>query len=205
MGEPQLGYSPSQLKLVDQHRVMTIGRLEGILVDLDGVCTMEDFEFIDIVDNPSPYLALLGMDWAFENQTIINLKTRKMIFESGEYKVISPLDPSEGERYVEPVTENMLTEDVNQLYRTTAHEEDYINPTADGILSWRSYSSCASYSNVGLENWKKKLHELSTRRCTRMTRALRWVGTEVQEPPMFDGMNDLEEFLLNFEVEVMEN
>jgi hypothetical protein len=49
MGQPQLGYSPIQLKLANQHRVVPIGRLKGILVDLDGVHTMEDFEVIDIV------------------------------------------------------------------------------------------------------------------------------------------------------------
>jgi hypothetical protein len=91
-----------------------------------------------------------------------------MIFESGEYRVIAPLDPSEGGRYVEPATDNILTEDVNQLYRTTTREEDYINPTADGMLSWRSISSCASDSDTGLENWQQRLHELSTRRCARM-------------------------------------
>jgi hypothetical protein len=80
---------------------------------------MADFEVIDIVDNTFPYPTLLGLDWDFDNQTIINLKTRKMIFESGEYRVIAPLDPSEGGRYVEPATDNILTEDVNQLYRTT--------------------------------------------------------------------------------------
>jgi hypothetical protein len=91
-------------------------------VDLDGVHTMEDFEVIDIVDNTTPYPTLLGLDWEFDNQAIINLKTRKMIFESGEYRVIAPLDPSEGGRYVEPVTENFITEDINQLYRTTTRE-----------------------------------------------------------------------------------
>jgi hypothetical protein len=75
-----------------------------------------------------------------------------MIFESWEYKVIVPLDPLEGGRYVEPVTYNILTGDVNRLYRKTMHEEDYINPSADYMLSWRSISSCASDSETGLEN-----------------------------------------------------
>jgi hypothetical protein len=70
--------------------------LKGILVDVDGVHTMAYFEVIDIVDNYSPYPTLLGLDWDFDNQDIINFKTRKMIFESGGYKFISPLDPSEG-------------------------------------------------------------------------------------------------------------
>jgi hypothetical protein len=95
MGKPQLGYSPIHLKLTNQHIVMPIGRLKGIPVDIDGVCSMDDFEVIDIVDNTSPYPALLGLDWPFDNRDIINLKTRKMIFEFGEYKVIAPLDPLE--------------------------------------------------------------------------------------------------------------
>jgi hypothetical protein len=109
-----------------------------------------------------------------------------------------PLDPSEGRRYVEPTTDNILTEDVSQLYRTTVCEEDYINPTVDDMLSWRSISSCASDSNIALENWQQQLHELSTRRCARMTCALRWIDSKVREPPTFYGMNDLEEFLMNF-------
>jgi hypothetical protein len=54
------------------------------------------------VDGTKPYLTLLGLDWEFDNQTIIKLKTRKMKFELGEYRFIFPLDPSEGERFVEP-------------------------------------------------------------------------------------------------------
>jgi hypothetical protein len=45
---------------------------------------------------------------------------------------------------VEPVTDNILTEYVNQLYRTTMCEDDYINPNVDGMLIWRSISSSAS-------------------------------------------------------------
>ena len=41
MGEPTLGYSPIQLKLENQHRVIPISILKGILVDLDGAHTME--------------------------------------------------------------------------------------------------------------------------------------------------------------------
>ena len=62
MGEPTLGYSPIQLKMENQHRVIPIGRLKGILVDLDGVHTMAYFEIIDIVDNTTPYPILLVLD-----------------------------------------------------------------------------------------------------------------------------------------------
>jgi hypothetical protein len=103
MGKPIIGYSPVQLKLANQHRVLPIGRLKGVTIDLDGVCTMADCEVIEIVDGTTPYQALLGMDWEFDNHAIINLKTRKMTFESGEYRVIAPLYPLEGERFVEPL------------------------------------------------------------------------------------------------------
>jgi hypothetical protein len=86
------------------------------------------------MDGRTPYPTLLGLDWAFDNHAIINLKTQKMTFESGEYRVIAPLDPSEGERLVEHTC--LELEEINQLYRTTAHNEDYVNSTADGILNW---------------------------------------------------------------------
>jgi hypothetical protein len=43
MGEPTLVYSHVQLKLANQLRVLPIGRLKGVTVDLDGVHTMVDF------------------------------------------------------------------------------------------------------------------------------------------------------------------
>jgi hypothetical protein len=74
-----------------------------------------------------------------------------MTFDSGEYKFIVPLDPSEGERFVEPTYLDL--EEINQLYRTSTREEDYVNPTTDGVLSWRSVTSCTSDSDTYLENW----------------------------------------------------
>ena len=82
MGEPTLGYSLVQLKLSNQHIFLPIGSFKGVTVDLDGVCTKEYFEVIEIVDGTTPYPTLLGLDWAFGNQVIINLKIRKMTFES---------------------------------------------------------------------------------------------------------------------------
>jgi hypothetical protein len=81
------------------------------------VRTKDDFKVIQIVDDTTHYLAFLGFDWVFDNQAIIKLKTRKMTFESGEYRVIAPLDPSEGERLVEPTCLDL--EEINHLYRTT--------------------------------------------------------------------------------------
>jgi hypothetical protein len=67
MGEPTLGYSPVQLKLANQQRVLPIGRLKWVIIDLDGVHTKSNFEVIEIVDGTTPYPTLLGLDWAFEN------------------------------------------------------------------------------------------------------------------------------------------
>ena len=39
------------------------------------------FEFIKIIDDNTPYPELLGINWAFENQVIINLKKKTMSFE----------------------------------------------------------------------------------------------------------------------------
>jgi hypothetical protein len=94
---------------------------------------MGNFEVIEIVYGRTPYPTLLGLDWAFDNQAIINLKTRKMTFESGEYRFIATLNPSEGERFVEITCLDL--EEINQLYKTTMQEEDYVNPTVDGVLS----------------------------------------------------------------------
>jgi hypothetical protein len=79
-----------------------IRRLTGIPVDLDDVHTMDDFEVIDILENTSPYPTLLGLDWAFDNQYIINLKTRKIILEYGEYIVLHHWIPT-----VEPIVCHM--------------------------------------------------------------------------------------------------
>jgi hypothetical protein len=68
------------------------------------------------------------------------LKRREMIFEFGYLKFTTPLDPSEGKRYIEPTKGN----DIDNLYNMTVRMDDYVNPTADGTLSWRSINSCAS-------------------------------------------------------------
>jgi hypothetical protein len=63
MGEPTLGYSHVQLKITNQCRVLPIGRLKGVTIDLDGVRTTPYCEVIEIVDGTTPYPTLLGLDW----------------------------------------------------------------------------------------------------------------------------------------------
>ena len=85
------------------------------------------------MDGTTPYPTFLGLDWVFDNHAIIKLKMRKMTFESGEYKIIAPLESYEGERFVEPTFLDL--EEINQLYRTIVREEYSVNPTAYGLLS----------------------------------------------------------------------
>jgi hypothetical protein len=43
------------------------------------------------------------------------------------------------------------------------------------------------------------MYEVSTRTCVRLTREVRWIGTEVSNLVTFNGINHLEDFLLEFE------
>jgi hypothetical protein len=68
--------------------------LIGIPLNIDGVRNIADFKVIEILDDSEPYPTLMGLEWAFENQEIINFKRREMIFEVGDVKVTVPLDPT---------------------------------------------------------------------------------------------------------------
>ena len=73
--------------------------MSSIPVDLDGMRNLADFEVMEIIDDNTLYPMLLGIDWAFNNQAIINLKKKTMSFEGNEIRVIGPLDPALGPRY----------------------------------------------------------------------------------------------------------
>ena len=76
-----------------------MGHLFNVPIDLEGVRSLDDFEVIEIIDDSMSYPTLLGIDWAFENQEIINLKKKIMSFEGNGIQVIGPLDPALGPRY----------------------------------------------------------------------------------------------------------
>ena len=80
-----------------------IGRLTQVHVEVEGLRTYVDFEVIDIVADTNPYPTLLGIDWAIDNRTIINFKKRILSFEDSEIRVVVPIGPLKGQRYVEPV------------------------------------------------------------------------------------------------------
>ena len=64
---------------------------------------------------------------------------------------MSPIDPLEGQRYVEPIYNEGQGDYLDQIYNVTPMQEDYINLTAYGNLSWRCTSSCTSDSGEALE------------------------------------------------------
>jgi len=101
MGKSNLIWSPVKLRFENNHKIVSIGRLTGVPMNLDGVHNKENFEVIEIGVDSQPYLTLMGFEWAFDNQAIINLKRREMIFEVGDLKVTAPLEPTEGKRYKE--------------------------------------------------------------------------------------------------------
>ena len=61
MGKPPLEWSSIQLRLANQEKVLPVGRLGQVQVDIEGLRTFADFEVIDIVDDTTPYPERLGL------------------------------------------------------------------------------------------------------------------------------------------------
>lgn len=146
MGESKLESSTIQLRMANQQKIIPLGRLSKIA----GVKIRANFEVIQIVEDADPYPALLGLDWAIDMGGIINLKKISMVFENEGTWVIVPSDLTKGEWYMEPMREE---EDVDHIYKLTAQDEDWINPTMDGVLCWEKDNECFSDSDGEIENW----------------------------------------------------
>jgi len=136
LGKLRLTYSQIQLRVENQYCIFPIGRSKNMEIDVAGVKTIVDFEFIEIMGDKDPYPTLLGIDWAYENYVVIDLKKYTMTFEAKGIKVVQTLDTYIGPRYIEPTEYNMEGEDLDQLYTVTSGtRDDYINPTANGLVS----------------------------------------------------------------------
>jgi hypothetical protein len=59
-----------------------------------------------------------------------------MKFEKYGLRVIAPLDLDEGQRYIEPIREEDHAYELEKIYKMTTRQQDYINPTVDGNMSW---------------------------------------------------------------------
>jgi len=69
-----LQWYPIQLRMVNQQKIIPMGQLQGVTMDIKGASALADFEVIEIVDDNNPYPALLGIDWAIDMNGVINLK-----------------------------------------------------------------------------------------------------------------------------------
>ena len=107
---------------------------------------------IKIINDSNPFPTLLGIDWDFNNLTIVKLKKKKMTFEGHNIRIVMPLDPSIGPRYTEPIHAEEEVRNIDDFNKVTTMQDDYINPTVGGTLSWRYTSSYTLDSEEGLEN-----------------------------------------------------
>lgn len=156
------------------------------------------------MDDNNRYPEALRIDWAFEMDVVINMKQWKMTFERKALMVIVPLEPAEGAQYIEPVYDYEEDDDLNQNYKITPHDEYQINPTIDGQITQDREKSCTSDSNEELKHWQNRLHEVSTLCCNMMVKSLQWVSTKVRKNFHYDGLNNVNIFLDEFEREVPE-
>jgi hypothetical protein len=120
MAKSKLAFSPIQLRLANHQRVIPLGHLTSVPVDLDGMHSLADFEVIEIIDDSTPYPTLLGIDWAFKNQAIINLKKKTMSFEGNGIQVIGPLDLILGPQYTGLITTEEEARNIDTVYKLTA-------------------------------------------------------------------------------------
>jgi hypothetical protein len=128
--------------MVNQYYIFLVGRMENKKIDVAGVKNTTNFEVIEIMGDKDPYLVLLRIYWAYEKNAIIDIKRDTMTFEADGIKLVQPLDPCLGTRYIEPVDNNMESDSLDQLYTiTTGRRPNYINPTAYGSVSWRRIQS----------------------------------------------------------------
>jgi len=120
MGKIVLQWSPIQLRMVNQQKIIPMGRLQGITVNIEGASALEDFEVIEIVDEINPYPSLLAIDWATNINGVITLKKQKVIFEKKSLRVIIPLDATEGSCYMESVCDYENDGDLDCVYKIIA-------------------------------------------------------------------------------------
>lgn len=105
--------------MVNWHKIIPMGKLQGIIVDIEGVSALVDFEVIQIFDHNNPYPELLGIVWATNMNGVINLKKCKMIFENNSLHIVIPLDPAERSRYTELVRDYESDDDLHYIYKIT--------------------------------------------------------------------------------------
>lgn len=79
------------------------------------------------------------------------MKKHKMIFEKNSLRIVVPLDPAEAAQYTELVHDDDNDDDLDCIYKITVREQDWVNLTRDGRISWECESSCTSDSDEEVE------------------------------------------------------
>ena len=87
-----------------------------------------DFDVIEVVQEGGSYPTLLWIEWDNDSMVVINFKKWVMTFENQDVKVIAPMDPQEGRRYIEPVRDE-AGRSWDHAYNIS---KDYVHPTVDG-------------------------------------------------------------------------
>lgn len=124
------------------------------------------------MDKSSPYPVLLGIDWATDMNEVINLKKWKMIFEKKSLRVVIPLDSAEEPHYTEPVHDKGSDDELDCIYKITTRNQDWVNLTVEGRISWEHVESCTKDSNEEDEQWHNRLNGVTTSNYNMMTRLL---------------------------------
>ena len=102
-------------------------------------------------------------------------------------------------QYTKPVRDDDSDDDLDCIYKITTQGEDWVNLTADEIISWEHESSCTSDSDEEIERLQNRLHEVTTLNCNMMIRSLHCMTTEARELPTYDGLSAVDEFLSKFD------
>jgi len=76
-----------------------------------------------------------------------------MIFEKKSLRITVPLHPAEGSRYIKHVRDYESDDNLDYIYKITTQDQDWVNPTMDGWITWDRESSCTSDSDKEIEHW----------------------------------------------------
>lgn len=199
MGKPTLQWSPIQLQMANQQKILPMERLQGIIIDIDGASTWMEFEVIEIMDESSVYPIFLGINWTTDMNGVIDLKQRKMILERKSLRVVVPLDPTEGPRYTEPVRSNERDNALDCIYNIVVHRKK-----EERRPSWDYASSCTTDSDKEDKRWQNRLNGTTTLHFNMMTKSLYCVKAQNHELLMYDGLTEMDEFFVKFESMVLE-
>jgi hypothetical protein len=99
-----------------------------------------------------------------------------MSFEIDTLCIIAPLDPNEGDIYNEHVNEDAKSSIIENIYNITGCREYYVKPIDDDELISRSVCSYDTDSKDDMERWNNNIYEVSTGRCTWITKVVHKIG-----------------------------